>query len=144
MSKTIDLSDPKKLSADDRRYLQERGRLPEGAEPVALHPDFTPLGEQVNTGTANTFAITTEALEAELNRRRALELEEAERNIETDQGEIQRQKAGTAASEQEQYKAGDGWDDDRLKEELTNRGLSTEGDRKTMRARLIKYDRDTE
>jgi hypothetical protein len=145
MSRTIDVSDPQSLSEADRRYLAERGRLPAGAEPVQLHPDFTPLGVQLNTGTANTLALTTEQLEAELERRRELETKEAERNRETDLEELRRQKSGTAsASEQEQYKADDGWTDDRLREELGQRGLSTDGERKQLRARLVKSDRDSE
>lgn len=34
MSRQIDVSDPSKLSDEDKRYLQDRNRLPAGVEPV--------------------------------------------------------------------------------------------------------------
>lgn len=34
MSREIDISDPSKLSEEDRLYLQQRNRLPEDADPV--------------------------------------------------------------------------------------------------------------
>lgn len=45
MSRKIDVSDPKKLSEDDVRYLQDRqglpgGGLPKGAKPVRVSPDM--------------------------------------------------------------------------------------------------------
>lgn len=154
MSRTIDTSDLKSLSEDDRRYLAERGQLPAGAEPVQLHPDFTPLGVQLNAGTANTLGLTADELQARLDRLAELEAKEAEKNRETDEKEMERQKAGTSAveaarsrseasdsDEPEQYKSEDGWTDERLQEELTNRGLNADGERKVLRARLIKHDR---
>lgn len=151
MSRTIDVSDPGTLPEADRRYLAERARLPKGAEPVDLSPNFTPLAEQVNTGTANTDALTVAELEALLEQRRAREEKEAESNLETDRQELKRQKAGVApsveedepVSDVEQYKKEDGWTDDRLKQELERRGLEVEGDRKTLRARLVRDDRSS-
>lgn len=34
MSRNVDVSNPEDLSVADRKYLQDRGQLPEGVEPV--------------------------------------------------------------------------------------------------------------
>lgn len=145
MSRTIDTSDPKSLSEEDRRYLAERARLPKGAEPVQLHPDFTPLGVQVNTGTANTFGLTADELQERLDRLAELEAKEAEANRETDLEELKRQQAGLPDDDdRETYKPSEGWTDDKLKSELSRRNLSTDGSTKALRARLVKDDRDSD
>jgi hypothetical protein len=51
MSRVIEVSDPSKLSEADRKYLQDRGRLPEGAAPVRVRPPASsPLEETAYTG----------------------------------------------------------------------------------------------
>lgn len=64
MSRQIDVSDPGSLSTEDRIYLQSRGNLPEGAEPVLItgqHPDDNDLPP--NTGTVNTVPMYQEEIE---------------------------------------------------------------------------------
>lgn len=63
MSRQIDVSDPEALSVEDRLYLQYRGQLPDGADPVLItgqHPDDAPLPE--NTGTVNTLPAYQEEI----------------------------------------------------------------------------------
>lgn len=56
MSRVIDTSKPEKLSDEDKLYLQERDRLPEGVEPVAV-ADVSASSAPItpNTGDANTL-----------------------------------------------------------------------------------------
>lgn len=63
MSRQIDVSDPESLSVEDRLYLQYRGQLPEGAEPVLItgqHPNDVPLAP--NTGNVNTVPAYQEEI----------------------------------------------------------------------------------
>ena len=145
MSKTIDLSDPKSLSKDDIRYLAERGRLPKGIDNPIKDPNRQPLGEVLNTGDANTVAWSTEELEAELARRRDAEAKVAETNLEKDREALRREKAGTLSAQDEDddsprpYTYADK-DDAELKAILAERGLATDGTRKTLRRRLVEDD----
>lgn len=144
MSKTIDLSNPKSLSGDDIRYLAERGQLPKGVPNPITDPNRPALGDVVNTGDANTLAITTEELEAELARRREVESEQAKSNLRIDREALRREKAGVSSAQDDEdedddspkpYTYGDKSDDE-LRAILTERELSTEGTRKTLRRRL--------
>ena len=147
MSKDIDTSDPKKLSSDDIRYLAERGRLPKGVDNPIKDPNRPALGDMVHTGDANTLAVTTEELEAELARRREAEGEVAAKNLEKDRAELRREKAGVASAQEDDddrpYTYADK-NDDELRAILTERGLTTEGTRKTLRRRLVDDDNKEE
>lgn len=145
MSKVIDTSDPTTLSADDIRYLAERGQLPPGVENPIKDPQRMAVGDMVHTGDANTLAVSTEQLEAELARRRKAESEQAEKNLVKDQEELRREKAGTLAAQDDDDEDGKPYtyadkSDDELQAILSQRGLSTEGTRKTMRRRLVEDD----
>lgn len=146
MSKTIDLSDPTNLSEEDVRYLAERGRLPKGIPNPLKDPNRPALGDMVHTGDANTLAITTEELEAELARRREVEAVQAQENLKKDREALRREKAGVAPAPEGEdddsprpYTYGDK-DDEELKAILSQRGLATDGTRKTLRRRLVEDD----
>lgn len=150
MSKDIDTSDPKTLSKDDIRYLAERGRLPKGVDNPIKDPNRPALGDMVHTGDANTLAVTTEELEAELARRREEEGKVAEANLKTDQEALRREKAGVKSAQEDDdedgprpYTYGDKSDDE-LKAILAERDLTTEGTRKTLRRRLVDDDNKEE
>lgn len=144
MSKTIDLSNPKKLSKDDIQYLAERGQLPEGVPNPIKDPNRPALGDMVHTGDANTLAITTEELEAELARRRDEEGAQAKKNLKIDREALRREKAGVLSAQEDEdeeddapkpYTYGDK-NDEELRALLVERGLDAEGARKTLRRRL--------
>lgn len=148
MSKDIDTSDPKQLSKDDIRYLAERGRLPKGIPNPIRDPNRPALGDVVNTGDANTLAVTTEELEEELARRREVEGKQAAENLEKDRAELRREKSGTSGASSDDdgdkpYTYGDKSDEE-LRALLTERGLTTEGTRKTLRRRLVDDDSSKE
>lgn len=148
MSKDIDTSDPKTLSDDDVRYLAERGRLPKGIPNPIKDPNRPALGDVLNTGDANTLAVTTEELEAELARRREAEGKQAAENLKKDRAELRREKSGTSAAsedddEDKPYTYADKSDEE-LRGILTERGLTTEGTRKTLRRRLVDDDNKEE
>lgn len=151
MSKTIDTSDPKTLSKDDIRYLAERGRLPKGVDNPIRDPNRPALGDMVHTGDANTLAVTTEELEAELARRREAEGKVAAENLKKDRAELKREKAGVASAQEDDdeddgprpYTYADK-NDDELRAILSERGLPTEGARKTLRRRLVDDDNKEE
>lgn len=76
MSRKIDASDPKKLSDDDKRYLQERNRLPAGVYPAPAPDDPRNKGVPVDpnsypTADASTGygGMTVEQLKTELENR---------------------------------------------------------------------------
>lgn len=148
MSKTIDTSDLKSLSKDDIRYLAERGRLPKGIDNPIKDPNRPALGDVLHTGDANTLAVTTEELEAELERRREAESKQAAENLKKDREELRREKAGVASAQEDDdddrpYTYADK-DDDELRAILSERGLPTEGTRKTLRRRLVDDDNKEE
>lgn len=148
MSKTIDLSDPKKLTKDDLRYLAERGRLPKGVDNPIRDPNRPALGDMVHTGDANTLAVTTEELEAELARRREVEGEQAKKNLKIDREALRREKAGVTSAQEDDEDEDDSpkpytyadKSDEELKAVLSERGLATDGTRKTLRRRLVEDD----
>lgn len=101
MSRDVD-PNAKKLSDDDKMYLAQRGQLStdvmsEADQRKMLRHDAPTLDELANTGTVNTAGISTEDLEAELQKRR----DEAEavdtKKLFTNPGGV----AGAAADEDE-------------------------------------------
>lgn len=73
-----DIKDTKSLSDDDKLYLAQRGQLPTDVMSVedqrAMLADSLEglsLSDRANTGTVNVTGLTTEELQAELERRSA-------------------------------------------------------------------------
>lgn len=79
MSRKIDMEN---LSDDDKVYLAQRGELPLSVASLdeqrdMLAPDTgLSLEERANTGDTNVAGITTEELEAELEKRRETQVED--------------------------------------------------------------------
>lgn len=140
MSLDLKDKDPKSLTEDERRYLQDRGRLPEGVDPVPS-AGYQPLSEFVNTGTANTLGLTSEELDAKLARLAELEAKEAEANRAKDVAAFAKEGSPIEETDDDKPYTYTEENDGELKAELERRGLDPSGDRKTLRGRLVKDDK---
>jgi hypothetical protein len=123
MSREIDMSDPGSWSEDDLLYLAQRDRLPDDLKrEINNNPDSlkalqeklypqTPLDETPQSGTV--LPATSNVAD------------DAESDSDDDEGE-------------EDYD--EGWTNDDRRTELTRRGLSIEGNKAELIARLVEDD----
>lgn len=126
---------PQSLNEDERRYLQDRGQLPEGATPVRDNlADPGNINDTAHTGDANTAGLSVDQLEKMLASAREREKEEGGPRI-GDAG-------GIDEDDEETYATDDGWNNDKRRAELARRGLSVDGDMDDLIARLRQSDLD--
>jgi len=137
LSRTID---PEKiasgdLSEDERRYLQDRGKLPKGVDGVEDNLDQpATVAEMAHTGTANTAGLTIEELEELLEKMKS-EQQELPR-IEDDGG------IEELEDDEEEDLTYEEMNNDMRRAELSNRGLSVTGNKEELIARLRRSDAD--
>lgn len=144
MSRKIDMSDPDSWTDEDLQYLSARGQLPKHmADRVAFDPEALaalsggisqsrPLDEVAHTGTVNSAGLSKEEYDLAVELLRAhQENEDGAESSEDDDDE-----------EEEDYD--EGWNNDKRRAELSSRGLSTEGSKDELIARLLEDDASSE
>lgn len=149
----IDLNDPDSWSAEDVKYLNDRGLLPKSFA-AALQADQAwvgylqgnlseprPLDERPNTGNINSAGLTHE----EFNR--AVELLRLEQNGELEVPDTSDEDPEDPDEEDDESPEPDpeedyeeGWNNDRRRAELSSRGLSVEGNKEELIERLLASD----
>lgn len=125
-----------KLTDDEYRYLQDRGRLPSHLpfrKELVNNPKSSDLADIPNTGTVNTLGITQDDLEA--NDRRS----DASVPTIKDRGGIQ---GDEDEEDDDESSYEDGWSNDRRREELSSRGLKVTGNKSALIGRLRRSDSD--
>lgn len=132
MSREID-PEAASLTDDEVLYLQNRGALPEGFEPVDNDLSRGPrnLDEKPNTGDANTAGLSKEEWDMVMESRQKAQLED-QPSLDTN--------GGLAEGEEGEDDYLQGWTNDTRRAELTTRGLSIEGSKDELIARLRRSD----
>lgn len=137
MSRQIDLNDPDSWSDEDVQYLAARDLLPKNlADRLQFDPDARKavtgdiaspgdLSDRAHTGTVNSAGLSKEEFD------RAVELLRMEQN-----GDL------TVDDEEDEEDYEEGWNNDARRAELSKRGLSIEGTKDELIARLIRSDND--